>query len=88
LIAPARDRAEAPGAIAVLYQENPDAKTIKNRWHFDLVPNDQAIEVRRLEELGARRVDIGQGEVSWIVMSDPESNELCVLPSFSGSTQT
>jgi hypothetical protein len=29
--------------------------------------------------MGARRVDIGQGDVSWVVMADPDDNELCVL---------
>jgi Glyoxalase-like domain len=36
-------------------------------------------EVARLEALGARRIDIGQGEVSWVVMADPEGNEFDVL---------
>jgi hypothetical protein len=35
--------------------------------------------VERLISLGARRIDIGQGEVSWVVMADPEANEFCVL---------
>ena len=38
-------------------------------------------EVQRLEQLGAVRVDIGQRDVSWIVMADPEGNEFCVLRS-------
>lgn len=84
LITPTLDRSEAPGAIAVLFQYNPDAKTTKNRWHFDLVPDDQDAEVRRLERLGAHRVDIGQGDVDWVVMADPEGNEICILRSFSG----
>ncbi|MGH3337166.1 MAG: VOC family protein, partial [Nocardioides sp.] len=29
--------------------------------------------------LGATRVDIGQGDVDWVVMADPDSNEFCVL---------
>ena len=33
----------------------------------------------RLEALGARRADIGQGQPTWIVLSDPEGNEFCVL---------
>ncbi len=34
----------------------------------------------RLEELGAVRADVGQdADVSWVVMSDPEGNEFCVL---------
>lgn len=36
-------------------------------------------EVARLEAHGAKRVDIGQGEQSWVVMADPEGNEFCVL---------
>ena len=27
----------------------------------------------------ARRVDIGQGTVPWVVLADPEGNEFCVL---------
>jgi catechol 2,3-dioxygenase-like lactoylglutathione lyase family enzyme len=57
----------------------PEAKAGKNRLHLDLRPADQAAEVVRLEGLGARRVDIGQGAVSWVVMSDPDGNEFCVL---------
>jgi len=62
----------------------PDDKTVKNRLHIDLAPSPDAgqeAEVRRLEALGARRVDIGQDSdrVSWVVMADPEGNEFCVL---------
>jgi hypothetical protein len=57
----------------------PEAKAVKNRLHLDLRPKDQAAEVTRLEGLGARRVDIAQGEVSWVVLADPDGNELCVL---------
>jgi predicted enzyme related to lactoylglutathione lyase len=51
----------------------------KNRLHLDLLPDDQSAEVARLAALGAAIVDIGQGEVSWVVMADPEGNEFCVL---------
>jgi len=57
-------------------------KTGKNRLHFDLAPpagGDQQAEVDRLISLGARRIDIGQGEVSWEVMADPDGHEFCVL---------
>ena len=63
----------------LLFLKVPDAKTVKNRVHLDLRPDDQLAEVARLEGLGASRVDIGQGEVSWVVMADPEGNEFCVL---------
>jgi Glyoxalase-like domain len=51
----------------------------RNRLHIDLRPDDQDAEVARLEDLGARRIDIGQGDVTWVVMEDPEANEFCVL---------
>ncbi|OEV13454.1 putative enzyme related to lactoylglutathione lyase [Streptomyces sp. Amel2xB2] len=55
-------------------------KTVKNRLHLDLAPDDQEAEVERLVALGARRIDIGQGgERSWVVLADPEGNEFCVL---------
>jgi hypothetical protein len=56
-------------------------KRRKNRLHLDLRPDNQEAEVRRLEQLGAVRVDIGQRDVSWVVMADPEGNEFCVLRS-------
>jgi Glyoxalase-like domain len=70
-----------PGIHPIYFQANPDDKVVKNRWHFDLAPDDQDAEVSRLEGLGARRVDIGQGDVSWVVMADVEGNEFCVLTS-------
>jgi len=64
---------------ALVFVPVPEGKSIKNRLHLDLAPDDQRAEVGRLLSLGARRVDIGQGEVSWAVMADPEGNEFCVL---------
>jgi catechol 2,3-dioxygenase-like lactoylglutathione lyase family enzyme len=64
----------------LLFLRVPEAKTVKNRLHIDLRPDDQAAEVARLEGLGARRVDVGQGsEVTWVVLADPDGNEFCVL---------
>jgi hypothetical protein len=56
-----------------------DKRIVKNRIHFDFVPDDQQAEVDRLVSMGARRVDISQGEQSWVVLADPEGNEFCVL---------
>ena len=56
-----------------------DPKQGKNRLHIDLRPDDQAAEVERLIAMGASRVDIGQGDVPWVVLADPEGNEFCVL---------
>jgi hypothetical protein len=60
------------------------AKTGKNRLHFDLAPpadGDQQAEVDRLLALGATHIDIGQGDVDWVVLADPDGNEFCVLTS-------
>jgi|SRR6478609_815602 len=73
-----------PLAPSLFFAQVPEGKTVKNRLHLDLSPIDrsQAEEVARLEGLGARRADVGQGDdVSWVVMTDPEGNELCVLRS-------
>jgi hypothetical protein len=52
----------------------------KNRVHLDLAGGpDPTAEVERLLELGAARIDIGQGDVPWDVLADPEGNEFCVL---------
>lgn len=64
---------------ALLFLKVPDAKKVKNRIHLDLKPTDQAAEVERVKGLGATEVDIGQGDVSWVVLADPEGNEFCIL---------
>ena len=66
----------------ILFLKNSDVKNVKNRLHLDLRPDDQDAEVRRLEKLGAKRIEIGQSadpDTSWVVMADPEGNEFCVL---------
>jgi len=64
----------------LLFLRVPEAKAVKNRLHLDLRPDDQDAEVARLEQLGATRVCVGQGEtVSWVVLADPVGNEFCVL---------
>ena len=35
--------------------------------------------VERLLALGARHADIGQGQVPWVVLADPEGNPFCVM---------
>ena len=72
----AKDEHTYPGLI---FGTVPEGKTVKNRLHIDLNPDDQLAEVKRLEALGARQIDIGQGDVTWVVMADPEGNEFCVL---------
>ena len=63
----------------------PEGKQVKNRLHIDLAPHtsqDRDAEVQRLLDLGATRVEVGQGtDVTWTVLADPEGNEFCVLSS-------
>lgn len=71
----------APGT-ALLFVTGADAKTVKNRVHLDLQPQDRTRdeEVDRLLSLGAtvagdHRKPDGTG---WVTMTDPEGNEFCV----------
>jgi predicted enzyme related to lactoylglutathione lyase len=66
----------------ILFTQVPEPKQVKDRLHIDVSPSagsDQAAERERLLALGAVEVDIGQGDVSWIVFADPEGNEFCLL---------
>ncbi|MEW5808414.1 MAG: VOC family protein [Actinomycetota bacterium] len=72
-------RAPAGAGPDWLFLAVPEGKAVKNRIHFDFTPDDQTAEVARVLQLGARRVDIGQGEQSWVVLADPEGNEFCIL---------
>ncbi|MGO4190144.1 VOC family protein [Arthrobacter sp. YAF17] len=60
----------------------PAAKSVWGRVHLDLMPypgDYQAAEVARLRALGATDADVGQGDVPWVCLADPEDNEFCVL---------
>ena len=55
---------------------------VKNRVHLDLASSSaehQAELIARVRGLGATPVDIGQGDVPWAVLADPEGNEFCIL---------
>jgi len=86
---PGRRLPRDPGALvttddglALLFEQNPDEKQVKNRVHLDLQPSERTRdeEVAWLQTIGAvvyddqRRAD-GTG---WVVMRDPEGNEFCV----------
>jgi predicted enzyme related to lactoylglutathione lyase len=77
---------EPPGldglGVPLVFVPVADPKVGKNRVHLDLrsaTADDQAAQVARLTGLGARPADIGQGDVPWVVLADPEGNEFCVL---------
>jgi hypothetical protein len=66
----------------ILFARVPEPKTVKNRLHIDVNATggaDQQAELQRLLALGARHVDVGQGEQTWHVLADPEGNEFCLL---------
>jgi hypothetical protein len=59
-----------------------EAKAAKNRLHLDLASTSAAHQgalVDRARDLGAVPVDVGQRDVPWVVLADPEGNEFCVL---------
>ena len=73
-----------PGLGGLPYGRAPTAKRGKNGRPRARRPphgSSQDAELERLLELGATRVDIGQGDVTWHVLADPEGNEFCLLRS-------
>jgi hypothetical protein len=79
---------QAPSVPTLVFVTVPEGKTVKNRLHLDVRPIDGSYEaeVERLIGLGARRADIGQGDVPWVVLADPEGNEFCVLGPLGATT--
>ncbi|WP_405705737.1 VOC family protein [Streptomyces xanthophaeus] len=71
-----------PAALCIDLVAVAEPKTVKNRVHVDLATTSaahQAELVARLRDLGATPADVGQGDVPWTVLADPEGNEFCVL---------
>ena len=68
-------------ASPLLLQGVPEPKAGKNRMHLDIVVDDIEAEIRRLQGLGAHRIDESPqsfGGTRWVRMADPEHNEFCV----------
>ena len=79
---PANYQYPDPSAVPLVFVPVPEPKTAKDRVHLDLATTSavhQAELVSRLQDLGAAPADIGQGDVPWAVLADPEGNEFCVL---------
>jgi predicted enzyme related to lactoylglutathione lyase len=69
----ATDSAHGP---RLAFHQVPEAKTIKNRLHLDLISGEFAAETERLLALGATRVnDTTKGAARWTTFRDPEGNE-------------
>lgn len=75
-----------PRATTLVLYRSTDAKRGKLRLHLDLRPvdGDHAGELARLHALGAVPADVGQGDVPWAVLADPEGNEFCLLHPVTG----
>ncbi|MET8557332.1 VOC family protein [Streptomyces sp. NPDC004959] len=79
---------ENVGPFLEFYRQAPGTTPLRHRLHLDALPlpgHDQGAEIARLESLGARTVDVGQGAVPWQPMADPEGNEFCVLGGGAGA---
>lgn len=75
-------RVAVPGGpvLDVCFQPVAGAPTPSPRLHLDLRGGvEQEAVVQRLLALGARHLDVGQGDVPWVVLADPEGNPFCVL---------
>jgi hypothetical protein len=70
-----------PSPVTLLFSASDDPKNDKLRLHIDVNATDrsQDEELARLLELGAKQIDIGQGEQTWYVLADPEGHEFCLL---------
>ncbi|MFB7502118.1 VOC family protein [Streptomyces broussonetiae] len=65
--------------LALGFQQTAGPKSGKNRMHFDIGSPDPAVEQRRVETLGGRRLE-QYADGGFLVMADPEGNEFCVIP--------
>ena len=68
-------------ASPLVLQKVPEPRFGKNRMHLDIVADDIETEIKRLQDLGARRLhdDVRSlGETRWVTLTDPEDNEFCV----------
>jgi hypothetical protein len=75
--------------LDLCFQPVSEPSTEPPRLHLDLFGGArQTEEVERLIALGARHLDIGQGDVPWVVLADPEGNPFCVLPDREAYTDT
>jgi hypothetical protein len=71
---------EGGPVLDLCFQRVPEPPSGSPRLHLDLLGGErQAREVERLLALGARHLDIGQHDVPWVVLADPEGNPFCVM---------
>jgi predicted enzyme related to lactoylglutathione lyase len=76
-VAPGADPDSGP---LLMFHSVPEAKTVKNRVHLDLVSADAEADAARLIALGARQLrSLPDNGGRWISLADPEGNEFDVV---------
>jgi len=67
----------APGTpfLNLVFNPVPEPKTVKNRWHWDVVSDDPD----GLVAAGATRLRGPGDDIDWHVLADPAGNEFCVF---------
>jgi hypothetical protein len=78
----AREIVPADRWPGLLFQGVPESHQLQKRTYLTLAPpvdGDQQAEIRRLEAMGAKVIAVGEGEVDWVIMEDPEGNGFSVL---------
>jgi predicted enzyme related to lactoylglutathione lyase len=70
-----------PGAAGsrIAFHRVPEAKSLKNRLHLDLITGDFDSELARLTALGAIRLNEIDAGGHWATLADPEGNEFDVI---------
>jgi hypothetical protein len=80
---------EGGPVLDLCFQRVPESPSEPVRLHVDLLGGARQAEVvERLLGLGARHLDIGQGDVPWVVLADPQGNAFCVMedrPTYAGT---
>jgi predicted enzyme related to lactoylglutathione lyase len=66
--------------LDLCFQRVPEPPAGPQRLHLDVRGGEaQQRVVERLRSLGATPADVGQGDVPWVVLADPEGNAFCVM---------
>jgi predicted enzyme related to lactoylglutathione lyase len=68
--------------VVVSFQRVPEAKSVKNRLHFDIEVADVDEAQAAIEAIGGRRLpmnDFDEYGFHWRQMADPEGNEFCLI---------
>lgn len=72
--------AEHQGRLKLFMQRVPEPRVGKNRLHIDLYVSDAAAALADVERLGGAAAGSHAREgISWLVATDPEGNEFCLV---------